>query len=231
MIISRNLFELQEVDLEIKQKQSALDTINQKLSSNENYVRAKNELKDAEVHLSDINSRKIENEYEVDELQKSIESINNKLYGGKITNPKELTNLDQELLIHKRNLKQKEDNLLNLMSEEEQAQLLVNDKKEQFKKVDEEEQAGRLLLQKNRDELLPILTELMSNRGKLVILIEPKIVKLYDSLKARKGCAVVRIEQGRCQGCRIALSTNEWQKAKSGAVIQCSSCGMILYLG
>jgi predicted nucleic acid-binding Zn-ribbon protein len=231
MIISRNLFELQEIDSEIKQKQSALDLINQKLSSNENYVRAKNELEDAEVHLSDINSRKIENEYEVDELQKSIEGINKKLYSGKITNPKELTNLDQELLIHKRNLKQKEDNLLNLMSDEEQAQLLVKKKTEQLEKVNSEEQSERLQLLKGKDELTPEITELITHRDKLVSLIEPQIMKLYSSLISRKGHAVAWIEQGRCQGCRIALSTNEWQKAKSGVVTQCSSCGMILYLG
>jgi predicted nucleic acid-binding Zn-ribbon protein len=49
-------------------------------------------------------------------------------------------------------------------------------------------------------------------------------------VRTRKGNAVVKVEQGRCQGCHIKLSMNEWQKARTGVLVQCSSCGRILYL-
>ena len=41
----------------------------------------------------------------------------------------------------------------------------------------------------------------------------------------------VKVERGMCQGCRLALSTMELQRARSArGVVQCSSCRRILYV-
>ena len=39
-----------------------------------------------------------------------------------------------------------------------------------------------------------------------------------------------RVEQGICRGCRISLPTTDLQQARSGKLVQCSSCGRILFL-
>jgi predicted nucleic acid-binding Zn-ribbon protein len=231
MTTARNIFELQQIDAEIKQKQSNVDVIKLKLASQEEYVKAERELKDAEIHLTDITKRKVENELEVNKLQKNIEQINNKLYGGKITNSKELVSLEQEAKIFMNNLQQKENNLLNMMSEEEKTQDYIKIKKEQLENICSKQRLEQVHLLKAKGELEKSLTELNLQRQKIVGVIESHVLKLYDGLSSKRGHAVVRVEQGRCQGCRITLATSEWQKAKSGAVIQCNSCGMILYLG
>jgi predicted nucleic acid-binding Zn-ribbon protein len=75
------------------------------------------------------------------------------------------------------------------------------------------------------------LSDLSQKRQALITEIAPQTLELYDSVKLRKGQAVVRVAQGRCHGCHLNLSMNEWQRARAGALIQCSSCGRILYLG
>jgi len=38
------------------------------------------------------------------------------------------------------------------------------------------------------------------------------------------------VEQGICRACRISLSANILQKARSGQPVQCGSCGRILFI-
>jgi predicted nucleic acid-binding Zn-ribbon protein len=91
------------------------------------------------------------------------------------------------------------------------------------------EEIKDLTAQKEREESKS--QELSVKRESLISGIDASAIELYEGLQSRKGEAVVKVVQGRCQGCRISLAMSEWQKAKSGTVVQCSSCSKILYLG
>ena len=100
-----------------------------------------------------------------------------------------------------------------------------------FDKMELEWKQEQKLLTKRRNELANDLIDLNQQRETLIAGIDSEAIQLYEGIKSRKGQAVVKVEQGRCQGCRITLPMSERQKARVGMVIQCSSCGKILYLG
>lgn len=75
------------------------------------------------------------------------------------------------------------------------------------------------------------LSDLGQERQAVASEVTPQTLELYEGVKSKKGQAVAKVEQGRCQGCRLNLPINEWQRARVGDVVQCSSCGRILYLG
>jgi predicted nucleic acid-binding Zn-ribbon protein len=75
------------------------------------------------------------------------------------------------------------------------------------------------------------LSGLSHKRQAVASEIAPQALELYEGIRLRKGQAVVKIAQGRCNGCHLTLSMNEWQRARAGALAQCSSCGRIIYLG
>jgi len=74
------------------------------------------------------------------------------------------------------------------------------------------------------------LDDLEKRRAAVVSSLSPDVLELYRSAKPARGAAVVKIDRGRCQGCRISLSMAELQRARTGAVVRCSNCGRILYL-
>jgi len=74
------------------------------------------------------------------------------------------------------------------------------------------------------------LSELEKKRGELLSSIDRDTLAAYEGLKGRKGQVVVKVEQGRCLGCRVALSVNELQRARGNAIVTCGNCGRILYL-
>ena len=75
------------------------------------------------------------------------------------------------------------------------------------------------------------LNNLSSQRKNLVADIDSEAIKIYERINSKKGFAIVKVEQGRCQGCRLSLPMSDLQRARSGIIVQCSSCGMILYSG
>jgi hypothetical protein len=169
-------------------------------------------------------------EWEAEDLRKDISKLSEKLYGGKVGNPKELLILEQETESFQVKLRQKEDDLLDLMNDEEMTQKGITVQSERVGKLEEEWQQQQKVLVKKRSEVEGRLLEIDKKRQEIIPDIDSQSLTLYESIRLKKGQAVAKVEQGRCQGCRLTLAVNEWQRAKSGTVVQCSSCGRILYL-
>ena len=90
MSLAKRLYELQQVDLEIQKKQEILDEISRQLGESEALVKTRAELLAQEKHLAEIEKQQRDVEWEIEDLRSTIAKVNEKLYGGKVKNPKEL---------------------------------------------------------------------------------------------------------------------------------------------
>ncbi len=230
MNLVKKLNELQEIDLNIKDLDDELKQINDNLSSNAELAKIKNEYSELTTSLLDLRRCKKDLEWEIEELNKNISQISSKLYGGNIKNPKELLGLEQDLVALKKRLTPKEDSLLDIMEEEENKQGRLKKMDDQIKQKEQDWQVESARLLQRKTAIETKIRDLKHEREVLVADIDPEAFKIYNRLFSKKGYAVVRVEQGRCQGCRIALPMNDLQRARSGNLVQCSSCGMILYV-
>jgi predicted nucleic acid-binding Zn-ribbon protein len=231
MMLARTLYDLQQIDLDIQKEQDTLDDIKRNLTENEPLVQARAEIQAEKMHLGETEKQQRDLEYEIEDLRGSMKQINDKLYSGKEKNPKELVSLEKELDIFKTKLRQKEDNLLDLMAEMESLQDKIKINGDKLKKLEEEWQQKHKELTERQSEVENRLSALHEARTAMASDIAGKALELYEVIRSRKGQAVVKIEQGRCQGCRLNLAVNELQRARAGDLIQCSSCGRILCLG
>jgi uncharacterized protein len=158
--------------------------------------------------------------------------VESKLYGGTVRNPKELAGLNDDASMLKGQLRRREDELLNHMVKVEEQETALRQAESVLKEVEGRwrgEQAD-LLGQKGRLEAE--LAELEKSRQTQAGSIDGRLLELYDLLRDRRqGKAVVKVERGMCQGCRISLPMSVLQKARSGFdVVQCVSCERILYV-
>ena len=231
MSLAKTLYDLQQIDLNIQKEQETLDDINRQLGESEALIQAKEVLLSEKKHLAETEKQQKDLEYEIDELRNSIRKLNDKLYGGKEKNPKELVSLEKELEIFKNNLRQKEDDLLDLMTEIESVQDKIKINSERLGNLEEEWRQEQKELTQQQAKVKSRLSDLNKTRRTLASDIAKQTLELYEGIRSRKGQAVVKIEQGRCQGCRLNLAVNELQRARAGDLIQCSSCGRILCLG
>jgi predicted nucleic acid-binding Zn-ribbon protein len=231
MTLAKTLYDLQQTDLDIQKEQDTLDDIKRQLTENDSLVQAKAEVQAEKMHLSGTEKQQRDMEYEIEDLRGSMKQISDKLYGGREKNPKDLVSLEKELDIFKNKLRLKEDNLLDLMAEIEAAQDKIKVNVEKLKKLEEEWQRRQMELTQRQSEVENLLLGLRETRTEMASDIAGQALDLYEMIRSRKGQAVAKIEQGRCQGCRLNLAVNELQRARAGDLIQCSSCGRILCLG
>ena len=231
MTVAKRFFDLQHIDREIDETTTTLNSIIVQIDDKTKILEAETELNIIKDQLREIEKQRRDLEYEAEDLRKNIAELHEKLYGGKIKNPKELMSMEQEKDMFQASLNKKEDSLLDLMEEEEAANKRFKIQEEYLSNITKEWKQQQKELVSDKDRLETQLNQLNEKRNELVSGIEPQELQVYEFVRSRKGNAVVRVEQGRCQGCHIKLPMNEWQKARTGTLVQCSSCGRILYLG
>ena len=230
MSIARQLYQLHEFDLEIDSNEQALIQKTSLLGESQALIRTQTELDSEQQRLDDLKHQQHSAEWEIDDLTSKIKAAEGQLYGGKITNPKELTGLQHEVETLKTRRNQVENDALGTMDRVEQAEAGIAALNGELKKLKGEWQSQQQQLSAETDQLKSKLADLRQKRQRLADEIDPQAIELYQRLRNHKGQAVSRVEQGICHGCRISLSSSELQQARGGNLVQCSSCGRILFL-
>ena len=230
MKAAKQLYQLQEVDLELESNEQALNQIASQLGESQAVLRAQAELKLEHRRLEELKREQHSAEWEIDDLITKLATAEEKLYSGSIRNPKELTNLQHEIDGLKTKRNRLEDKALELMDRVELTEASVASLTSQLKRLEAEWHRQQQQLSSRMEQLKTILSDLEHKRQLLLGKTDPQAIEFYHQLKKQKGTAVAKVEQGICHGCRISLPTTELQQARSGNLVQCSSCGRILFL-
>ncbi|MEK7847936.1 MAG: C4-type zinc ribbon domain-containing protein [Chloroflexota bacterium] len=170
-------------------------------------------------------------EAEADDLEAKVKQVAEKLYSGRVTNLKELAGLQEEHQQLKAKLWGRENRVLEVMGEIEVAQQSLQSQRWKLKQVESQWHGEQERLAGEQATLQETLARLEQNRQRLAAEIDPAGRQLYEELRlALQGRAVARVEQGRCQGCRLGLSVAELQRVRGSGLVQCSTCQRILCL-
>ncbi len=230
MSVARQLYQLQEIDLEIADDERRLEQVNGRLGKDEVVVAVQQKLNIEKEKRGELQHQQRSLEGEIDDLAAKIKKGEGELYSGRINNPKELSNLQHEVELLKTKRDGLETKALELMERVESVEAGMVALQGELKEVTSAWQREQEQLKKEKAALESSLDDLNQKRQALTAEIEPKAVTLYEQLRKNKGFAVARVEQGICRGCRISLPSSELQRARSGAPVQCGSCNRILYL-
>ncbi|MCJ7807419.1 MAG: hypothetical protein MUP73_01690 [Dehalococcoidia bacterium] len=228
----KQLYELQEVDLEIDAKRETLSQVMSRLGESDVLNETRLSLTRDEEKLVELQRIQREVEREVEDLQAKAAVATDKLYGGTVKNPKELSSLQEQLSNFRRKIGDGDDKTLDIMSEVEAAQKEVSVKRSEVAKIEEEWQAEQASLSQEQTDLSAALSTLEQKRKELASKLDTVSLELYEDIRQkRQGRAVAKLERGMCQGCRIALPMSELQRARMGQeLVQCGSCERVLYV-
>jgi predicted nucleic acid-binding Zn-ribbon protein len=230
MSVTKQLYQLQEVDLELESTEHALRQVASQLGESEAVTGARSKLAAEYQRLEELNRQQRSVEWEIDDLTSKLSTIEEELYSGRIRNPKELANLQHEIDGLKARRRQLEDKALEVMDQVELTTTNVTTLDSELKVSEAEWHHQQQQLSADLEQLKTVLSDLENRRQLMVADIDPQVVSVYQALKKQKGTAVARVEQGICRGCRISLPITELQRTRSGSLVRCSSCGRILFL-
>ena len=230
MSVVKQLYQLQEVELEIESNEQALAQIASQLGESRTVVRTQAKLKSEQQQLEELGRQQHSAEWEIENLVSKLTTAEEKLYSGRIKDPKELTNLQHEVNGLRARRNHLEDKALEMMDQVELSTASVAALSNELKTLETEWHSQQQQLTTNMEQFKTALSDLEHKRQLLSAKLDPQAVELYQELKKQKGQAVAKVEQGICCGCRISLPTTELQRARSDSLVQCSSCGRILFL-
>ena len=228
---SHLLYRLQTIDLEIGHGKRRLEEVEAGLGESEELRQARRVLQKAEDELNRWRTTLRDLELEARSLTSKITSVEESLYGGRVTNPKELANLQNEVSYLKRRRGELEDRQLEAMVEVEEHEAEVDNKKASLAQVETEWSDTQKRLTEELSALEERLAHLKKERVELERTIGAEDLTLYGELCSRKGGQAVALLKGEvCQACRVTLPTSQLQQVRSGDSLSfCSSCQRILY--
>jgi len=180
--------------------------------------------------LKQLRSQLHDAEWSVEDARGKAGGVEQKLYGGTIRNPKELSDLNDDLSSLKTQVAKREDSLLGLLVEMEEAEKQLESARSALAETDAVWQREQASLLGEKARLEPEIAALETRRENQLPAVDAESMRLYQLLRERhRGQAVAGVERGMCQGCRIALPMSLVQKARSGGgLVQCVSCERIL---
>ena len=232
MTTVKQMFALQELDIILDRVQTEHDKTEHELNNGDTVKDLETELERDAEWLQETELQQKASKLEAESQKERSESLNSQLYGGEITNPRDLESLEREASNVLQLVEQQEAAISQITEKIEEAQSKKNDLES---KLDEAKTAWGI----RQSELQAALKELNveragfeGKRSKLTEDLDPTSLQHYEALRKRKGgVAVVKVQRGLCQGCRMSLPTHQQQSVRSGSqVVLCASCGRILFL-
>ncbi|MFA5374807.1 MAG: C4-type zinc ribbon domain-containing protein [Dehalococcoidia bacterium] len=229
---AKQLYDLQELDLESDSQKQALSKIISCIGESSTLLDGRAVLAQEQKKLEETEHLMHGLESDVEDSRVKATVAGERLYGGSVKNPKELVSLKEQVESYNRKIKELEDKTLEIMTEIESLKDRINVKRQEVAAIEEEWKKEQVGLLKEKEGIEGAIEDLERNRNEIASKIDAATLKLYEHLRGkRQGKAVAKAEQGMCQGCRIVLPMNKLQQIKAGhSLVQCGSCERILYL-
>jgi len=226
------LYALQEVDLEIDAIRRRLAETRAGLGESEAVRQAHTALAAAEADLKRWATRQRDLELEVAGLSAKLDETNARLYGGRIRNPKELTDLQNDVAALGRHRRALEDDLLEAMVNVEDGTAAVAAARRRLNELESDWQAGQARLRADAAQLEDRLETLAGERDAHLMSVAAGDPEIYEGLRRRRGgLAVALLEDGACSACGVAPSSKRLQQARqSEELVTCDNCDRILHV-
>lgn len=229
---AKALFDLQSIDLQIDAATERLALVESQLGESPTILAAHQALEERHHHHGQLERQLRTLEHQADDLAAKVAAEEVKLYGGTVRNPKELASLQEEVDQLKGRRREIEDQALDIMSQVEAEEHITSQEATALAAEEEAWAESQQQLREEQAQLQSRLQAWQQERQAQAAQIAPPDMGAYQMIReSRGGRGAVRIEQGRCGGCRISLSISDLQRTRSHDLVRCSSCGRILYAG
>ncbi len=233
MSITLNLYRLQQIDTRLDQVTSRLTTIQAALENNAELKATRLRQEQAETAVNELERRLKQAEAESASQRIKLEQAESSLYGGRIQNPKELQDLQNDVAALKRHLATLEDRQLEAMLALEEARAALEAARKDVLLTQGEVIRKNASLNSEQTALQKEAETLSAQRLAVLPVIDTESLSLYDALRQqRRGLAVATISEDACNACGASLTRGHAQSVRfSQQIVCCPSCGRILFGG
>ena len=227
---TKALYRLQKLDLDIDTRRNRVSAITAALEQDSALRQAQAEVSALEEALRPQQTHVTDLTLELQSIADQTKQLTSRLYGGQVSSPKELEDLQNKIAERKRRHASLENTLLETMIAIEELQA---SSAEATSQLDHVERAWTAQLQALTEEMVRLKQEIKTlkvDRQTASQQVSPDNLELYQTLRARKqGHALALLEGESCSMCGVGQTTTLVQQVRlNQELILCSSCGRIL---
>ncbi len=224
--------QLQEADSRIDSTRAEIERLQSQLGGRSALAAQEAELAQLRAELHTLEGQQKDLELQAEDRRTKIAADEGKLYSGRVTNPKELQSLSDEVAQDRRQLGTVEDQLLAILERSEELSSRVAQADSAHKKEKSAWDTEQASMRSKLDEAQGGLSSMEAKRTQAASQFPPADLVTYETLRRQKGgTAVANVHQRTCQACRVGLTPSQEQRARIGAEpVLCHSCGRILFV-
>ena len=226
----QKLFNIQQLDTQLMAVKRRYAKVDHAIKSEVKLVEFKKGLEGCKTKELETKLNVARLKSERGQLQERHEALEKRLYGGQITNVREMKAVETEQLEAKRKVTRIDETLgplelglEELSRESEQLEGQLAD----YAKEWEQERQG---LVKERSGYILEYKKLDAERKRSLEGINAGHLKLYEELfRSKRGTAVVKVERGVCLGCNLSLPSASNSAALNSATLpRCPNCTRVV---
>jgi hypothetical protein len=191
----------------------------------------RDELTALEAQESDLKREQAKAEGDVEQVRARVERDRSRLDAGQVSSPRELENLQSEIVSLGRRQSDLEEVVLDVMERREEAERRRDaltaeraDLAEQRADVGARRDAALAEIGEQADKAAGL-------RARVAAGVPADLLELYDKLRAQHGVGAAMLRGGRCEGCHLSLNAVDlaaYRAAGPDEVLRCEECRRIL---
>jgi predicted nucleic acid-binding Zn-ribbon protein len=224
------LIELQRVDSEILDLTRSGTAHPQRLAELERQIgQAKTLLETEQQKLADNEKQRRDLEQQVTAERDTIKKWEGRLT--ELRTPREYSALSREIDIAKKTVEGLEEQSRELRGMADPIKRAIDDR--QLELMERQEAVGGEA-QEIRQKISALrgrLAQLQESRDLATRVVDPALLARYDAIRKKKGIALVPVQSGTCRGCHMSLPPQLFNMLRSGQIDieTCPSCHRLVY--
>ncbi|MGQ0548393.1 MAG: zinc ribbon domain-containing protein [Armatimonadota bacterium] len=227
------LYDLQQLDSAIARAIARRATLNDGTAEHAAAAGAAGRLTELRHGLADRRARLHDLELAVESVRAKRAKVEADLYSGRISNPKELAAMQEEVAILNRTTSRSEDDMLGILDEVERLEPQEREWAGTLQAADAALTRQMAAFQQATEEIEKEIADLTARREALAAELDSDLVRRYDRLRERKGgVAIVAVRAGTCEGCHVAIPERLLRRLQDDpeTLAACDGCGRWLYI-
>lgn len=225
---------------ELEKHNCIIEECKKNLTELENSIKLKNlgiRINELEFKVNNIKEKILDNNKYVVKLEKLLkeydytkDKLEKDLYGGAITDIKQLNHLtrEKEGIISK--IDDVELRILEIIDEIEELHKQYNGLKDELDSLNLENLDTKNNVDKEIKQIQIRIRDAECERSNIIPNIDNRILDKYEKIRNKKGKGIVLVNNYICSGCNMRISSYLMKDLKKGnEIVFCESCGRILY--
>ena len=226
------LLVLQEIDKQIVAEKKLQEKLPFQIREIENVITdIKRKLQKKKENFKDLQLKIKRKEIDTKTVNTKIEKHQDELYGGKVTDIKELKQLQKVIELLKVDRDKVEEDLLLLMEKEDDLRKDLIESEAELTKADGNLKQKQKEVEQQELEIKKQIEEKNKERAEIIKKVnDNELMNLYQLLwKDKEGKVVVEVDGPTCNGCNLSLPSDViYHLQRDDILITCPNCNRIL---